>query len=49
MFYFIQCLTNSIENYFSKIKLHKLNELTHIELKANIIKVIKDIPIEKYY
>ncbi len=49
MLCFIQSLTNSIENYFNMIKLHKLNGLTHIELKANIIKVIKDIPIEKYY
>ena len=45
-----QHFTNSIENYFSMMKsrLHKLNGLTHSELKANITKVIKDIPKEKY-
>jgi len=31
-----------------KSKLQKLNGLTHGELKANITKVIKDIPKEKY-
>ena len=31
-----------------KSKLYKLDGLTHSELKANITKVIKDIPKEKY-
>ena len=31
-----------------KSRLHKLNGLMHTELKANITKVIKDIPKEKY-
>jgi enoyl-[acyl-carrier-protein] reductase (NADH) len=45
-----QHFTNSIENYFSmmKSKLHKLDGLTHSELKANITKVIKNIPKKKY-
>jgi len=45
-----QHFTNSIENYFSmmKSKLYKLDGLTHSELKANITKVIKDIPKVKY-
>ena len=45
-----QHFTNSIENYFSmmKSKLYKLDGLTYSELKANITKVIKDIPKEKY-
>ena len=45
-----QHFTNSIENYFSimKSRLHKLNGLTHKELKINIDKVIKKIPKEKY-
>lgn len=42
--------TNTIENYFSMLKsrLHKLEGLTHNELKLNIKKVIKGIPKEKY-
>jgi hypothetical protein len=45
-----QHFTNSIENYFSMMKsrLYKLDGLTHKELKANIDKVIKDIPKEKH-
>ena len=44
--FLISIFTNSIENYFSMIKsrLHKLDGLTHNELKININKVIKDIP-----
>ena len=45
-----QHFTNSIENYFSmfKSRLQKLDGLTHVKLKENIEKVIKDIPKEKY-
>ena len=45
-----QHFTNSIENYFSMLKsrLQKLNGLTYDELKKNIEKVLKEIPIKKY-
>ena len=45
-----QHFTNSIENYFSMMKsrLQKLDGLTHVELKENIIKTIRNIPKEKY-
>jgi len=45
-----QHFTNSIENYFSMLKsrLQKLDGLTHIALKENITKVIREIPKEKY-
>jgi len=45
-----QHFTNSIENYFSMLKsrLQKLDGLTHLKLKENILKVIRDIPKEKY-
>jgi transposase len=45
-----QHFTNSIENYFSMLKsrLHKLDGLTHLELKANITKTIQNIPKDKY-
>ena len=45
-----QHFTNSIENYFSMLKsrLQKLDGLTHISLKENITKVIREIPKEKY-
>jgi hypothetical protein len=45
-----QHFTNSIENYFSMLKsrLQKIDGLTHAKLKENIIKVLKDIPKEKY-
>ena len=45
-----QHFTNAIENYFSmfKSRLSKLDGLTYNELKANINKVIKDIPQEKF-
>ena len=47
---YYQHFTNAIENYFSMLKsrLHKLEGLTHNELKLNIKKVIKEIPKEKY-
>jgi len=43
-----QHFTNAIENYFSmfKSRLSKLDGLTYNELKANINKVIRDIPQE---
>ena len=31
-----------------KLKLYKLDDLTHKQLKININKVIKDIPKERY-
>ena len=45
-----QHFTNSIENYFSMLKsrLQKLDGLKYNELKANITKVINEIPEEKY-
>ena len=45
-----QHFTNSIENFFSmlKSKLQKLDGLTHEEIKKNIKKSLKDIPIESY-
>ena len=45
-----QHFTNSIENFFSmlKSKLQKLDGLTHEEIKKNIKKALKDIPIESY-
>jgi len=45
-----QHFTNSIENYFTMLKsrLQKLDGLTHLKLKENILKVIRDIPKEKY-
>ena len=45
-----QHFTNAIENYFSmfKSRLSKLDGLTYNELKANINKVINDIPQEKF-
>ena len=45
-----QHFTNSIENFFSmlKSKLQKLDGLTHDEIKKNIKKALKDIPIESY-
>lgn len=45
-----QHFTNSIENYFSMMKsrLNKLDGLTHAELKHNIERVIKGIPMNKY-
>ena len=45
-----QHFTNSIENYFSmfKSRLSKLDGLTYNELKANINKVIRDIPQENF-
>jgi hypothetical protein len=43
-----QHFTNSIENYFSMLKprLQKLDGLTHVELKENITKTIRNIPKE---
>lgn len=45
-----QHFTNSIENYFSMMKsrLNKLDGITYKELKTNIDKIIKEIPLEKY-
>jgi hypothetical protein len=45
-----QHFTNSIENYFSmfKSRLTKLDGLTYNELKANISKVINNIPKDKF-
>lgn len=45
-----QHFTNAIENYFSmfKSRLSKLDGLTYNELKANINKVIRDIPQENF-
>lgn len=45
-----QHFTNSIETFFSmlKSKLQKLDGLTHEEIKKNIKKSLKDIPIESY-
>lgn len=45
-----QHFTNAIENYFSMLKsrLQKLEGSTYAELKANIKKVLKEIPVEKY-
>jgi transposase len=45
-----QHFTNSIENYFSMLKsrLQKLEGLKYENLKENIMKVISEIPMEKY-
>ena len=45
-----QHFTNSIENYFSMLKsrLQKIDGLTHLELKENITKTIRNIPKDKY-
>ena len=45
-----QHFTNAIENYFSmfKSRLSKFDSLTYNELKANINKVINNIPKEKF-
>jgi hypothetical protein len=45
-----QHFTNSIENYFSMLKarLRKLDGLTYTEIKANIEKVVKGIPLQSY-
>jgi transposase len=45
-----QHFTNAIENYFSmfKSRLSKLDGLTYNEIKANINKVISNIPKEKF-
>lgn len=45
-----QHFTNAIENYFSvfKSKLQKLDGLTYEEIKANIRRAIKSIPITTY-
>ena len=45
-----QHFTNSIENYFSmlKLRLQKIDGLTHVKLKENISKVLREIPDDKY-
>jgi len=45
-----QHFTNAIENYFSvfKSKLQKLDGLTYEEIKANIRRAVKSIPITTY-
>jgi hypothetical protein len=45
-----QHFSNAIENYFSmfKSRLQKHNGLKYDKLKENIVKVVKDIPIEYY-